>query len=90
MEPDVDTLRRQIPCYLTSDDGKELSEGLRIIVSGGRGNYFLSPYNVFKNEMLQGDEWPGFRLFDFDTGQWISVKDLLGGRICFFVELPLQ
>ena len=57
MEPDVDTLRQQIPCYLASDDGKELSEGLRTIVSGGRGNYFLSPYNnVFKNEMLQGDE----------------------------------
>ena len=55
MEPDVDTLRRQIPCYLTSDDGKELSEGLRAIVSGGKGNYFLSPYNVFKNEMFQSD-----------------------------------
>ena len=69
MEPDVDTLRQQIPCYLTSDDGKELSGGPRAIVFGGKGNYFLSPYNVFKNKMLQGDEWLGFRLFDFDAGE---------------------
>lgn len=83
MKLDADTLRQQIPYYLASKERKELLDGLKSIASGGEANYFLSPYNdTFKNEMLQGDGWRGFRLFDFDTGEQLSVIGLVLSNTC--------
>ena len=81
MKLNIDTLRQQIPYYLTNR--KELLEGLKAIASGGKDDYFMSPYNdSFKNQMLQGDGWRGFQLFDFDTGERISVRGLVLSNTC--------
>lgn len=83
MELDVDTLRQQIPHYLTSSDRKVLLDGLKAIASGEKVNYFLSPYNdTFKNKMLQGDGWRGFQLFNFSTGKRLSVKGIVLSNSC--------
>lgn len=83
MEFDVDTLRQQIPYYLTSGDRRTLIRELRDIASGGTANYFLSPYNdTFKDHVLQGDGWRGFQLFHFTTGKRRSVKGLVLSNSC--------
>ena len=83
MELDVDTLRQQIPHYLTSSDQKVLLDGLKAIASGEKVDYFLNSYDdSFKNEMLQGDGWRGFQLFNFNTGKRFSVKGLVLSNSC--------
>ena len=81
MKLDTDALQQQIPHYLTSK--KELLKGLEAISSGGKTNYFMSSYDdTYENAMLQGDGWRGFRLFDFDTGERISVRGLVLSNTC--------
>ena len=70
MQFDVETLRQQIPYYLTAEDRQVLVRELDAIGAGGAVDYFLSVgRDSFKDKMLQGDGWRGFRLFQSDVNQ---------------------
>ena len=83
MNFDPDSLKQQIPYYLTAEDSKVLIKELKTISKGGTANYFLDPDNdSFKANMLQGDGWRGFQLFKFDTGERRSVQGLVISNSC--------
>ena len=83
MNLDIESLQRQIPYYLTSEDRQVLVKELRAISRGGAANYFLShTRDAFKSDMLQGDGWRGFQLFMFDTGKRRSVQGLVISNSC--------
>lgn len=83
MNLDADSLRQQIPYYLTAEDRHVLVEELKAITQGGTVDYFLSSYrDTFKSTMLQGDGWRGFQLFKFDTGERRSVQALVMSNTC--------
>lgn len=83
MNFDAESLQQQIPYYLTAEDRLVLVEELKAITSGGTPDYLLSAYNdSFQEIMLQGDGWPGFQLFMFDTGERRSVRGLVLSNSC--------
>ncbi|MDP6718875.1 MAG: hypothetical protein QGF59_09515 [Pirellulaceae bacterium] len=83
MSFDLESLRQQIPYYLTAEDQSALVEELKAIASGGTANYLLSAYDdSFLDVMLQGDGWRGFQLFLFDTGERRSVRGLVLSNSC--------
>ena len=83
MNLDTESLQRQIPYYLTSEDGQALVNDLKAISRGGTADYFLGQTrDVFKSDMLQGDGWRGFQLFMFDTGDRCSVQGLVISNSC--------
>lgn len=83
MNFDADSLRQQIPYYLTAEDRQVLVDELKAIAQGGTVDYFLSPHrDTFKSDMLQGDGWRGFQLFKFDTGERRSVQGLVMSNTC--------
>ncbi len=83
MSFDVDTLQKQLPYYLTALDQKELVAGLKAISSGETSDYFLSGISdPFKSNMLQGDGWPDFELFLFDSGERRSVRGVVLSNTC--------
>lgn len=83
MQFDPESLQQQIPYYLTAEDRQVLVHELRTISKGGAADYFLSPFrDCFKADMLQGDGWRGFQLFNFDTGERRSVQGLVMSNSC--------
>ena len=83
MNLDTESLQRQIPYYLTSEDRQALVNDLKAISRGGTADYFLGQTrDVFKSDMLQGDGWRGFQLFMFDTGDRCSVQGLVISNSC--------
>ena len=83
MNLDIESLQRQIPYYLTSEDRQVLINELKAISRGETADYFLSQTrDAFKNDMLQGDGWRGFQLFMFDTGKRRSVQGLVISNSC--------
>ena len=83
MNLDTESLRQQIPYYLTSKDRQTIVDELKAISRGGTAGYFLSQYrNAFRGDMLQGDGWRGFQLFMFDTGKRRSVRGLVISNSC--------
>jgi len=56
MELDAESLRKQIPFYLTAEDQQMLVRELKAVAGGGSANYLLNDYrDSFKDVMLQGD-----------------------------------
>lgn len=83
MNFDADSLRQQIPYYLTAEDRQILLDELKAIAQGRTVDYFLSPHrDTFKSDMLQGDGWRGFQLFIFDTGERRSVQAIVLSNTC--------
>jgi len=69
MRFDAETLQRQIPYYLTApSERKAFLEELTALSSGARKGYFM-PKDSYKNTILQGDGWSGFRVFSFEKGK---------------------
>lgn len=80
---DTDTLKQQIPYYLSAEDSRVLAGELKAISQGGNAEYVLSPgHDTFGEDMLQGDGWRGFILFSFDTGERRSVRGLVLSNSC--------
>lgn len=80
---DTDTLKQQIPFYLTAEDRRVLVDELKAISQGGTAEYVLSPHHdTFGETMLQGDGWRGFILFSFDTAEKRSVRGLILSNSC--------
>ena len=83
MNLDIESLQRQIPYYLVSEDRQVLINELKAISRGGTADYFLGQtQDAFRSAMLQGDGWRGFQLFMFDTGKRRSVQGLVISNSC--------
>jgi hypothetical protein len=83
MNFDAASLQQQIPFYLTARDRKVLIDELSAISKNGTANYFLPPdRDAFQSDMLQGDGWRGFQLFEFDTGNRLSIQGLVLSNSC--------
>ncbi len=83
MNFDTESLRQQIPYYLTAEDKRILTNELKEISQGGTANYLLSPqHDSFLEDMLQGDGWEGFYLFKYPDGKRISVRGLVLSNSC--------
>jgi hypothetical protein len=80
---DTDTLKQQIPYYLSAEDRRVLVDELKAISQGEMAEYVLSAYHdTFGEDMLQGDGWRGFILFAFDSGERRSVRGLVLSNSC--------
>lgn len=83
MNFDSDSLRRQIPFYLTSKDQEELIRELRSVSAEQTVKYFLnSTLDPYRSEVLQGDGWHGLQLFIFESGERRSVKGVVVSNSC--------
>lgn len=83
MNLDAETLRRQIPFYLTAEDQKILLAELTAISGSGKVEYLLGAYrDSLKDVMLQGDGWRGFQLLLFETGERRSVRGIVLSNSC--------
>lgn len=83
MKLDLESLKQQIPYYLTAEDRQVLVNELKAISQGGTANYFLTPHNdAFRTDMLQGDGWRAFQLFKFDTGERRWVQGIVLSNSC--------
>ena len=80
---DADSLRQQIPYYLTAENRRVLVDELNAISSGQKVNYILSnAHNEFVDTMLQGDGWRGFEVFSFVSGKRHSVRGIVLSNSC--------
>jgi len=80
---DVDSLKQQIPYYLTAEDQRVLLDELRALSEGANRGYILNPSSEsFADEMLQGDGWTGFQLFLFESGERRPVRGLVLSNSC--------
>lgn len=84
MNFDAETLKAQIPYYLTSNDRKKLLKGLESLASGAASwGYFLSDYdNPYKERMLQGDGWRGFRVYKFESSKLVPARAIVISNSC--------
>ena len=83
MELDPETLREQIPSYLTDESQRSLLKELKKFTRSKKADVFLDDHhNVHKEKMLQGDGWRGFELFLFDTGERRSAKGIVISNSC--------
>ena len=83
MSFDVDTLKDQIPHYLTAEDQQKLIKELKAISSGVGGEYVLSrSRDRFADQMLQGDGWQGFELYSFENSEVLVVPGVVLSNSC--------
>jgi len=83
MNMDVESLQQNLPHYLSAEDQKKLVSELNAINSGQEIDFILSDYNdKFKKEILQGDGWRGFYLFNFTSKKCISARGIVLSNSC--------
>lgn len=83
MKFDVESLKQQIPNYLTAEDKLVLVKELAAIAGGGNIDYFLNrSADSYADFMLQGDGWAGFQLFLFETGERKSIRGIVLSNSC--------
>lgn len=83
MSLDADHLREHLPSYLSAEDQKRLVAALQAISGGGRQEYLLGSYeNDFKELMLQGDGWRGFRAYDYEREIVVATRGLVLSNSC--------
>ncbi|SDS33889.1 hypothetical protein [Pseudomonas sp. bs2935] len=70
-------IKDQIPYYLTQESAKGLLEELKNYSENT--DFYTSRY---PNDLLQGDGWQGFTIFDFSTNEGRSVKALVLSNSC--------
>lgn len=81
---DAETLKQQIPYYLTASPAqKKLVQELKAISEGAKKGYFLQKTSEPNEEtMLQGDGWEGFQIFSFDSGNRKAVRGIVLSNSC--------
>lgn len=78
MSYDIDSLRDQIPYYLT--EGREsLLRALADFFAGKCPDYLL---NRHVDQVLQGDGWRGFELYDLERNRKASVFGIVISNSC--------
>lgn len=81
----IESLKEQIPFYLTSEDKDILVREINSIANGSAKNVDFSlptSRDDFSNDILQGDGWKGFILYNFDTGDKKNVKGMVLSNSC--------
>ena len=73
----VESIKDQIPYYLTEDKKTALAKALADFPD--RFDYFISRY---KDEVLQGDGWSGLQVVNFENGQKRPVKGIVLSNSC--------
>ena len=81
---DADALRQQIPFYLTAAPAqKVLLDELKELIKGANKGYFIpAGYDVYTDEMLQGDGWRGFQIFSFKSRSVNAVRGIVLSNSC--------
>jgi hypothetical protein len=80
---DTESLKQQIPYYLTAEDQHVLVRELKAIASGGSVSYVINAgQDSFRDVMLQGDGWRGFQVFLFETGKRLSLRGIVLSNSC--------
>jgi len=80
---DPEFLKNQIPYYLTSEDQNALLKELEQITSNAGGEFVLSSIrDQFKNQMIQGDGWTGFEVYDFLSSTKRTVRGMVVSNSC--------
>jgi hypothetical protein len=80
---DTESLKKQIPFYLTAEDQNVLLRELKAITAGGTVDYVIDGHqDSFREVMLQGDGWRGFQLFHFETGERQSLRGIVLSNSC--------
>jgi hypothetical protein len=81
---DADTLRQQIPFYLTAEPAqKALLAELKALSDGANKGYFIPKgYDGYTTEMLQGDGWRGFQVFSFTSGNLNPMRGIVLSNSC--------
>lgn len=83
MSIDAESLRQQIPYYLTAKDQAALVEQLGAFSAGKSPDYLLGErQDGFRNEMLQGDGWSGLQLFIHTSGERRAVRGIILSNSC--------
>jgi hypothetical protein len=83
MNFNAESLKQQIPFYLTAEDQRVLVRELKAIAAGGTVGYVLNAHqDSFREVMLQGDGWRGFQLFLFETGERLSRRGIVLSNSC--------
>lgn len=74
---ELQSIKDQIPYYLTQEAASGLLEELKNY--SDKTEFYTSRY---PSELLQGDGWQGFTLFDFNTNSGRSVKAIVLSNSC--------
>jgi hypothetical protein len=84
MSFDVETLKRQIPYYLTAPPAqKELVGELKALSGGATVGYFLHILSdMHAQSLLQGDGWSGLQVLSFVSGDRSSVRGIVMSNSC--------
>ena len=83
MEFNIENIQKHIPVYLTAEERGIMFAELRAIASSGTAaGAWSMRHESYKNTMLQGDGWHGFRLFEFKTNKPRSVKGIVLSNSC--------
>jgi hypothetical protein len=77
MEINVDSIREQIPYYLTEDQKEGLVRALKDFPTGI--NYYL---NGYQDELLQGYGWTKLQVRRFETGEKQSILGIILSNTC--------
>lgn len=77
MEVTAETIRDQIPYYLTQEQKKGLLKALREFPRGTQ--YYLT--GMYK-DVLQGDGWTKLQVFDFQTGEKALITGIILSNTC--------
>ncbi len=81
----VDTIKDQIPVYLTALEKERLMDELTAISNGSGCNvsYVLSAVNDnFADEILQGDGWDKFKVYLFESEKIVDVSGIVISNSC--------
>lgn len=84
MTLDTDTLRQQIPYYLTAAPAqKVLVSELKKLTEGANKGYFIPAGNDgYTDDMLQGDGWSGFQIFSFKSAKLAAARGIVISNSC--------
>lgn len=82
---DPETIIKQIPYYLTAAPAqKQFAGELKALIEGASSKgYFSGKFpDPYKDDMLQGDGWPGFQMFSFNSGKRLSTRGIVLSNSC--------
>ena len=75
-----ETIRDQIPFYLTQPQKESLAVGLREFEKSST----INPFSIsqYPDETLQGDGWSEFQIFNFDSGARCNIRGMVISNSC--------
>lgn len=77
MELTADSIKEQIPYYLTSKDKEDLVRELKNL--SDKTSYYTTQY---PESVLQGDGWSLLQFYDFDSGEKCSILGIILSNSC--------